>query len=369
MNINTLKMRNEFLNLVAGIGVLCGVSLAAAKSSAIVEPNNEYIVIEAESAQELGKWVVHTDNSKYEWIEGFSGEGCIQFTGNRENSGPPDSPLTYRFKVEEHGIYRLEARALEAPIETNEGDKANDCYLRLIGAPEYKGEFSKFYLAGDSYQWSWSVKLELGHGHFEHPVYTLKEGVHQIQIAGRSKNFFLDRIVLYRLDDNEEAKDLSLEPVVLADTKSEDAYVFNAVEDFEAVTVPELGTVYVDKWRNVLGVNAGDVSLRDIFSPAAMTFEGESGIYDLELKTMTEIDGESFYRLMINGEQFGRIYKNPESIIDYSPSFYKWRSVRIKKGDTIRIDSMPATNGKIPEGDETAWARGRWVEITLTRED
>ncbi|MBK1875926.1 hypothetical protein [Pelagicoccus mobilis] len=336
-----------------------------AKPPAIVGSNGDYIVIEAESANELGNWVVHQDNSKYEWLEGFTGDGCIQFTGNRENSGPPDSILTYRFKVKERGIYRLLAHGLEAPMETHEGDKANDCYVRLLGAPKYKGEFTKFVLGGDSYQWSWNINLEVGHHMFEPPIYRLREGVYQLQIAGRSKNFFLDRFVLYPIAEEPAARSLSLDPVKFEEGKLNGGYVYDSAKDFASVSDPELGEVYVDKWRNVLAVDATKLELRKIFSGAALTFEGKSGVYDVQIKTMTEIDGESVYRFYLNGERVGHNYKNPASDIDYSPSYFTWEGVSIKKGDTIRIDSKPDTNGKIPEGDETAWARGRWVSLTL----
>lgn len=187
----------------------------ATATTPIVEQTGDFIVIEAESASELGNWVLHSDSDAFDWLAGFTGKGCIQFTGNTEVSGPPDSPLTYRFMVTKPGDYKLMARALEAPLETNQGDKANDCYLRLVGVPNYQGEFTKFVLLGASYQWSWNVKLESAHHYFESPVYPLKQGVHEIQVAGRSKNFFLDRIVLYRIEDGDAYQGLSLESTYL----------------------------------------------------------------------------------------------------------------------------------------------------------
>lgn len=90
-------------------------------------------------------------------------------------------------------------------LETGEGDKANDCYLKLEGADGWLGEFTKFVLLGDSFKWNWNVMGENGHHNFEAPEYKLKKGMYTIQIAGRSKNFVADRIVLFKVDAYEEA--------------------------------------------------------------------------------------------------------------------------------------------------------------------
>ena len=352
----------KYLPLLFSAGL---IPLGVAASGPIFEQTGDFIVIEAESADELGNWVLHSDSSVYGWLEGFSGNGCIQFTGNTDVSGPPDSPLTYRFMVNRAGDYKLMARALEAPLETGEGDKANDCYLRLVGVPNYQGEFTKFVMLGDSYKWSWNVMLESAHHYFESPLYPLKQGVYQLQVAGRSKNFFLDRLVLYRIDDGEPYRDLALESTVFSEpTALQGEYLLSAMKDFAPIHQEGMGMVYFDKQRNAIAVNAAQEELRTVFSAASTPFKGKSGTYDLQLKTLTEIDGESTYRVFINDQRIGN-YTNPGTVIDYSPSWHTWEQVVINQGDVIRVESKPATNGKIPEGNGTAWSRGRWVSVLL----
>lgn len=163
------------------------------------------VVIDAGSGEPAGNWKRYTHSGELKFLDGFSGAGCIRFLGNTEVSGPPDSPVTYTIKIKTPGKYRLKMRALEAPLETGQGDKANDCYLKLEGADGWHGEFTKFVLLGESYQWSWNVMGEPRHHEFEPPGYDLKKGAYKIQIAGRSKNFVADRIILYRTGDfNEE---------------------------------------------------------------------------------------------------------------------------------------------------------------------
>lgn len=330
----------------------------------IVEAVDGVIVIEAESAPIDENWVLHGKDSEYDFVKGFSGEGCVQYNHGTEVSGPPTSPLTYRFKVNEGGDYMLTARGLEAPLETGEGDKANDCYLRLVGVPNYQGQFTKFVLLGESYKWSWNVKLESAHHYFESPLYPLKPGVYQIQIAGRSKNFFLDRLVLRRIAEDELVEDLGLKPKKFKEAKGD--YLFKAIEDFSPVKEDGFGSVYIDKGRSAIAVNAAKEELRKIWSAASMKFTGKSGTYTLTLKTLTETDGESTYRVFISDNRVGN-YSNPGSVIDYSPSYATFENVEINKGDTIRIECKPDTNGLIPEGDGTAWSRGRWQSLLLDK--
>ena len=348
------------------LGVLLGGMMSIAQEAPIVSAVNGRVVIEAESAVSTGDWVKHGKRGSFDWLTGASGEGCLQFTGNSEHSGPPSSPLTYRFKIEEAGDYRLIARGLEAPLESKEGDKANDCYLRLVGGPQYKGEFTKFVLLGDSFEWSWNLKLESSYHHFESPYYALRQGVYQIQIAGRSKNLFLDRIVLFRVSDDAGARSLDLSPTLFDEPEPvSGAYVLSATSDFKPVDTGEGGKTYIDKNRRAIAVNAANESLRTVFSSVETAFKGKAGTYDVEIKTLTKTDGESPYRFFLNGTRVGN-YKNPATVIDYSPSYHVWESVALRPGDRLRIDCKPHTNGRIPEGDGTAWSRGRWVSLTLS---
>ena len=41
----------------------------------------------------------------------------------------------------------------------------------------------------------------------------------------------------------------------------------------------------------------------------------------------------------------------------------------VPEGATIAVESLTNTNGKIPEGDGTAFARGRWTTLELSNDD
>lgn len=163
------------------------------------------VQMEAEATKLAGNWILYGDDDEFEYVAGFSGKGCIRFTGNTEVSGPPDSPLSYHFHISTPGVYQVKMRALKAHMETGEEDKANDCFLKLVGGEGWLGEFTKFVLLDDSYGWYWNVVGEPTHHAFEAPEYSLEAGDYELQIAGRSKNFFIDRILLFHTETlNEE---------------------------------------------------------------------------------------------------------------------------------------------------------------------
>mgnify|MGYP005651333893 FL=1 len=57
---------------------------------------------------------------------------------------------------------------------------------------------------------------------------------------------------------------------------------------------------YIDKNQRAMAINAA--RYQGLFAAAESKFQGKSGIYDLVLTPLTETDGESSYRLIINGE-------------------------------------------------------------------
>ncbi|BCX48210.1 T9SSC-terminal target domain-containing protein [Haloferula helveola] len=155
------------------------------------------VMIEAEStASRLGKWELKTS------VAGFSGEGHLEFTGNKPETGPANSPLKYRFEVSKPGNYSLILRGHKRLISKRE-DICNDCYVALDGDFDSGSKTPKSILTSDTKMfggsadgWGWCVKLDANHKKWD-PIYTLKEGeTYELTISGRSQNFNLDAIIL-----------------------------------------------------------------------------------------------------------------------------------------------------------------------------
>ena len=107
-----------------------------------------------------------------------------------------------------------------------------------------------------------------------------------------------------------------------------------AVSDFPNLGTPEV-SFYKDTRTRSLAINAGNRNLRGKWARAEATFAGDSGTYDITITTLVETDGESSYRLVINGVEAGS-FKNPESKKDYAPVQHTWSGITIPAGAKIR---------------------------------
>lgn len=122
---------------------------------------------------------------------------------------------------------------------------------------------------------------------------------------------------------------------------------------------------YKDNGNQCLAINA--VQFKNEYAAAQTIFNGESGAYNITLTTLTEIDGESSYRLWVNNVLVGE-YQNPETTTDYAPSTFSWANVTVNNGDVIQVDFNSHSNDKVLEGDGSgnyAYSRGRWTSVRL----
>lgn len=136
-----------------------------------------------------------------------------------------------------------------------------------------------------------------------------------------------------------------------------------SLQAIDFVAVNELAPAwYVDQERRCLAVDA--MKFKERFAKVKTTFEGVSGDYKVRLVTLTEVDGESQYEISIGTKSLG-ILRNPESDVDFEPYNHAWSNVRLNHGEVIMVAFSSTTNGKIPEGDATAYSRGRWTKLEL----
>ncbi len=130
--------------------------------------------------------------------------------------------------------------------------------------------------------------------------------------------------------------------------------------DTEAGAVP----YYFDPQREALAINAAIEDHREKFARASVVFKGPSGTYTVTINAMRETDGDCTYRLLVDGRVV-RTATNDETEIDYALQKHRFAGVKIKSGASLSIESNAVTNGKIPESDGTAFARGRWTSVTV----
>lgn len=337
------------------------------------------LVCEMEHAELQEKWTLRPASFTNDvTMAGSLGDGWIEWAGAQyqvttiSDESKANGISIYRFKINTAGDYTFRWRSKQYTSVAS-GDAGNDSYVKFEtgtplpmtandGSTQTITKFTKVWVQSQA-DWSWNTSFEPLHGVFvSNPQVHYEAGIHEIRIAGRSTGHAIDRFVLYHssiggtaaLNADESARVLTSE------------YTYAAVNDFSSITGGEV-PYYKDNGNNALAINAGNTSYRDKFAKAALTFDGVSGFYDVQITTLTEEDGESTYNLLVNGVVKGT-YTNPYvgAAGDLNTNLYTWVNVQINQGDSLAIESKTDTNGEIAEGDGTAWSRGRWRQIELT---
>ncbi len=376
-------------NKLLALALLVTATVASAQT---YNESGGLVVIEMEdTSSPLGHWQEQSS------LSGHSGDGYLQFLGNSYLNGPAASPLEFTFKINQAGLYYLhlhcakETHVIEGETRT---DVANDCYVRVEGdytagpnAGDNHGDNATLslltrdtkYFGGATDKWKWENGQNSsggagnldpgGHRNKRVAVYNFKAGeTYKLVISGRSKAFRINRIVFRHANaDKATAQNLNTpESDMIADSIS--SIVYDARDDFINTTNGDV-PYYQDKGNNVLGIAANIVANRTGFARASRTFDGATGSYDVTITTMTEEDGESIYRLLVNGTKvatYTNPYVGPGSPLDLQPNTHTWSGISIPNGATIAIESNADTNGKIPEDGGSAWARGRWRQIEFS---
>ncbi|UCG49874.1 MAG: DUF5060 domain-containing protein [Phycisphaerales bacterium] len=152
-------------------------------------------------------------------------------------------------------------------------------------------------------------------------------------------------------------------PAPAARQTVEGAVTLEALRHFNVVTDGGFVPAYKDKGHNALAINPD--SYRDKYAAAEAVFTGKTGKYDIMLVTLAETDGESSYKLIIDGELVGE-FTNPQTADDYKPTLKTWNAVTVRKGSGVRVEFNSATNGKSRQGSRKGYSRGRWRSLIFT---
>jgi hypothetical protein len=138
----------------------------------------------------------------------------------------------------------------------------------------------------------------------------------------------------------------------------------SATSEFKNVEKKAFVPFYIHKEIDALAINS--VKYGSAFAIAAYTFNEPSGMYNIKITTIVEDDGEPVYQLLINDKLVSMV-QNEETKDNFKPRVNDFGDFKLKKGDVISITFNATTNGKIPEGNFTAYARGRWKNLLFTR--
>jgi len=152
------------------------------KASQVYEEQHGVVVMQFESAPAVDNWILETKH------EGYSGTGYYTWRGDDHFQKPGPGRLTYKFLIHNPGTYHLRLRSLHIHDDTSQ---ENDVWTRMDG-----GEWKKTF-ATPNKKWTWMTKHDFG-GYKPWVSYILGKGVHVLEFSGRSKNFSIDLIHLYK---------------------------------------------------------------------------------------------------------------------------------------------------------------------------
>src|SRR5690606_6597400 len=137
-----------------------------------------------------------------EWVAesvhaGYSGAGYLRWNGSNHFNSPGRGTVVYRLWCEQPQRFRLQMHNRHDHADPSE---ENDCWMSVNGA-----SWRKIY-SNDNRNarvWNWHTRVDPGHGFFE---FGLVEGMNELRVSGRSRNFKLDRIHVFprgmgRLED------------------------------------------------------------------------------------------------------------------------------------------------------------------------
>ncbi|MDO6693317.1 hypothetical protein Q4574_08475 [Aliiglaciecola sp. 3_MG-2023] len=291
---------------------------------------------------------------------------------NFSNNAGAMAVLSYPAYFQTPGKYYVWARAFST------GSEDNGVHIGING--QWPTSSQRLQFCQGKHKWTWSSAQRVSGNHCGTPntivIDIPHKGVHNLMVSMREDGFELDKLLLTQDASYQPTGQDKPETFSLRKPLQEKKQLFE-ISDYtrilyatEAFTIERTGEVpyYRHKAENALAINAVNTHYRNKFAYADYTVEAkEAGMQTLTLVTLAEIDGESTYTVSINGQEIGR-FTNPKTLEDYQEIYFHLHQVNLNKGDRIRVASKAVTNGKIPENNGTAFARGRWRALVLSKE-
>lgn len=133
---------------------------------------------------------------------------------------------------------------------------------------------------------------------------------------------------------------------------------YKAIDNFNIVSGGGYIKAYKDPGHKALAIEPAGSQGK--FACAEAQFTGGTGTYDIVLNTVTETDGASTYKVLIDGKRIGE-FTNPKTTVDYRPAQKIWKKIKVAKDAKIRIEFNTA---KTASGS----SRGRWTSLAFVPE-
>lgn len=175
--------QSKWTKALGALALTMATASAAAAQDGPFIAQDGLLVIEMESGDPTGSWESETA------LGGHTGSSYIRWNGPNLFHQPGSDIFGFDFELEEAGRYHFR---LHNRHDHPDSTEANDVWVRMDG-----GAWVKVF-SWQRGQWTWTTQHEFDH-HTKPPAeYQLTAGSHRIEFSGRSHDFMIDRLHLYR---------------------------------------------------------------------------------------------------------------------------------------------------------------------------
>lgn len=183
----------------ASVFVKAATSGGGGGSCTTFNEQNGLVVMEVEAMPVTSDWSLRTA------VGGYTGRGYYEWRhGNTATStvAAGTGTITYTVKINNPGRYRLQIRSA-APHRTEHNDvwvrfpEGNALGIKGTSTLTLAGNWFKVYQNTGNNSWTWDSKTK---DHDPHDIFVdfKTAGTYRVQLSGRSTQFKVDRLVLYR---------------------------------------------------------------------------------------------------------------------------------------------------------------------------
>jgi len=273
--------------------------------------------------------------------------------------------LTYPVYFSQAGRYYIWGRGFST------GPEDNGFHFGLNG--QWPDTSQRMQFCKGKHKWTWSSQQRRPKSHCGEP-HTLwvdipHAGQHTFMLSMREDGAELDKIILTK-DKKFTPKKIGPDHTVYSPAPLAkktrylgiDHYVYqlHATSTFSDIT-----DFKHDKKRNVLFIDSSNKKYQNVFVTASqkMKTKGRVKTLNASLVTLSDVAGESEYRVLHNGTLIGQVKNRPATKSDQE-QILPLGEITFKKGDTLEVQAKAVSNGKIPG----QYSRAMWRGVVLQRQ-
>lgn len=175
-------MKTYFLVLFVLAGAIYLPSPGTYCEEGIRVEKDGMVIMEAESATLSEGWELRNET------EGYSGEGYLTWMLPTNTVPEGQGLLSYPFRISEPGTYTVKIRNFHACEDFTE---CNDIFVKMDDGSWVKN------FNHTLNEWDWNSRQDIDHD-FSDATYKLEAGTHTLYLSGRSQDFSIDKIAIFR---------------------------------------------------------------------------------------------------------------------------------------------------------------------------